>query len=208
MFKSGKLFVSLFGNSASASQYFHPTQVCPECGTRLMRAGETEPWSCPNLDCPVQIRRRIEHWCSPGAMDIAGGDAALVAKLVAKGLVRDVAELYRLKLAEVAALEGMDRATAKSFVDAIAASRKREGWRLLFGLDIPHLTADQAKSLCRQFSLVDNVFAASVERLINNGRVDVETARSIVHWHGDGVNRKLVKRLFKAGLNFKADHGA
>jgi len=161
-------------------------------------------WRCPNPDCPAQVRARIEHWCSPAAMDIAGGEAALVAKLVGKGLVRDVAELYRLKVAEIAAIEGMDRNSAKKCFDAIMASRKREAWRLLFGLSIPQVGATEAKSLCRHFALVDNVFAASAERLMQAEGVSAEAARSLVQWHSDGMNRKLVRRLFKAGLNFNS----
>jgi DNA ligase (NAD+) len=137
-------------------------------------------------------------------MSIAGTDATLVAKLVGTGLVRDAAELYRLKTAEIAALQGMNKDSAKTFVDAIAASRKREAWRLLFGLDIPHVSSAEAQSLCRHFGSVDNVFAASVERLLQAEGVTAEAARNINQWHSDSVNRRLVKRLFKAGLNFKA----
>lgn len=165
---------------------------------------ETEGWRCPNLDCPAQLRARIEHWCSPAAMDVSGADAALVAKWVGQGLVRDPAELYRLKLAEIAALEGMNADSARKIFDAITASQKREAWRLLFGLSIPLVTARQAQSLCRHFKSVDNVFAAGAERLLQADGIDAATARSIAQWHSDGINRKLVKRLFKAGLNFKA----
>ena len=181
---------------------FHPTAKCPDCGTRLMRSEET--WRCPNLDCPAQIRARIEHWCSPGAMDIPGGDAAFVEVLVGNGLVRDVAELYRLKVREIAALPGMNKNSAQKFFDAITTSRKRDAWRVLFGLKIPQVGADEAKSLCRHFTLVDNVFAASAERLMEADGVSEVVAGSIVDWHGDSVNRKLVERLYKAGVNFKS----
>jgi DNA ligase (NAD+) len=207
MIKSiGKLFALAFGNQAGGGKTFHPSKTCPECGSKLFaEAGsDVENWRCPNLDCPARIRGRIEHWCSPGAMDIAGGDAALVAQLVGKGLVRDVAELYRLRVAEIAALPGMDKDSAKNFFDAITASQKRDAWRVLFGLGIPQVGAEEAKSLCRHFASVDNVFAASAERMMQAEGVSEILARSIVHWHSDSVNRKLVRRLFKAGVNFKA----
>jgi NAD-dependent DNA ligase len=233
MIKSiGKLFAVAFGQRDGTGNVFHPTEKCPECGTPLMRATaqdelresptesptrqkngdscisslphEDVNWRCPNLDCPAQIRARIEHWCSPGAMDIVGSSAALVAQLAGKGLARDVAELYRLRVAEIAALQGMDKDSAKSFFDAITASRKREAWRVLFGLGIPQVGPDQAKSLCRHFASVDNVLAASTERLMKAEGVSQVAARSVVHWHSDSVNRRLVRRLFKAGVNFKA----
>lgn len=211
MIKSiGKFFALVFDQSAGTGNAFHPTDKCPECGTPLMRADrqdeslEAAGWSCPNLDCPARMRARIEHWCSPGALDIVGGDAALVAQIVGKGLARDVAELYRIKLAELVALPGLDKDSAQKFFDALTASQKRDAWRVLFGLNIPHVGPDEAKSLCRQFASVDNVFAASVERLMKADGVSEVAARSLVHWHSDGVNRKLVRRLFKAGVNFKA----
>ncbi|HEY9510031.1 MAG TPA: helix-hairpin-helix domain-containing protein [Verrucomicrobiae bacterium] len=135
-------------------------------------------------------------------MNIPGADASMIAKLIANGLVRDVAELYRLKLAEITAIEGMNQNSARELFDAIAASRMREPWRFLFGLSIPSLSSSDAQKLCEHFRSVDNVFAASVERLTQAG-IGEATARSIVHWHSDRVNRKLVKRLFKVGLNSK-----
>ena len=166
-----------------------------------MRVEET--WRCTNLDCPAQLRARIDHWCSPGAMDIAGGDAAFVAVLVDNGLVRDVAELYRLKVREIAALPGMNKDSAQKFLDAITASRNHDAWLVLFGLSIPQVGAVEAKSLCRHFASVDNVFAASAERLMQADSVSEVVARSIVDWHSDSVNSKLVVRLYKAGVNFK-----
>ncbi|MEY2466828.1 MAG: ligase [Verrucomicrobiota bacterium] len=208
MIKSiGKMFALAFGQQAGSGKVFHPSQTCPECGSKLFaeEGGAVQVRLCPNPDCPKQIRERIEQWCSPAAMDIAGGDAALVAKLVGKGLARDVAELYRLKVAEIAALPGMDALSAQQFFDALTGSQKREAWRLLFGLGIPHVSVAEAKSLCRHFGSVDNIFAAGAERLRQADGVSAETARSIIRWQSDGVNRKLVRRLFKAGLNFKSE---
>lgn len=127
-----------------------------------------------------------------------------MALLVERGLARDVAELYRLKVAEIAALPGIDQPSAKQIFEAIAASRQREAWRLLFGLNIPEVSADEARTLCDHFRSVDNVFAASVDRLMKAG-VQETAARSLAYWHSDGVNRRLVRRLFRAGLNFKTE---
>jgi DNA ligase (NAD+) len=206
MFKSlSKAVAAAFGIPSAEGQTFHPSQTCPECGTPLMQTTGLSEWNCPNLDCPIRIRGRIEHWCSPEVMRIPDCDAALIAKLVSRGLVRDVAELYRLKVAEIAAVEGMNQESARRIFDALTESQKQDGWRTLYGLSIPQLTPGEAKSLCRHFRSVDNVFAASADRLVQAEGVRAETARSIVHWHGDNVNRRLVKRLFKAGVNFKAE---
>lgn len=196
------------GDSVDEGTAFHPTATCPECGSRLARprdAADPAGWNCPNQDCPPQIRARIEHWCSPEAMDIAGVDAALVATLVGRGLTYDVAEIYRLKLKEIAALEGMSPERAQQLFDAITASMKRDAWRLLFGLGIPLVGAAEAQALGRGFPSVDAVFAAGAPRLMQDAGVSEAVAQCVLRWHSDGVNRRLVKRLEKAGLNFKSE---
>jgi len=161
-------------------------------------------WRCANPDCPAQIRGRIEHWCSRGALDIEGGGEVLVAQLVKSGLVRDVADLYRLKLDEVAALERMGKKSAQNFLDGVAAGKGRDLWRVLYGLGILHAGAGVAKSLCKHFPALDAVFDASTEQLMEAEDIGEVIAASIVQWHGDGRNRQLIEKLRKAGVNFKS----
>ena len=205
MFKAvGKLLASLFGNRSANRMAFYSTQTCPECGSKLFREADSEAsWRCPNLDCPEKLRGYIVRWCSPAGLDIPGGDAALARKLVGKGLALDVAELYRVKPAELAGLEGMDKDSAGRLIVAIRASRSREGWRVLSGLSIPNVEPEVAKSLCRHFGSVDNVLDASAELLMAAEGVGEATARAIVHWYSDPVNHRLVRRLHQAGLNFR-----
>ncbi|MCX6896535.1 MAG: helix-hairpin-helix domain-containing protein, partial [Verrucomicrobia bacterium] len=156
-------------------------------------------------DCPAQVRRGLAHWCAPEVMDVPGADARLITLLVERGLARDVAELYRIKVKELVALPGVDADTAQIFFDALTASMKRNAWRLLFGLSIPLVGAAEAQALMRGFPTVDAVFAAGAPRLIKDAGVSEAVAQSIVRWHSDSVNRKLVRRLEKFGLNFKSE---
>lgn len=137
-------------------------------------------------------------------MAIEGGTRELIAQLVKRGLVRDVAELYRLKPAEIAALDGMDEQAAKRFFTAIVASKKREAWRVLYGLGIPHIGAEATQSLCRSFPSLDDIFAAGGKRLMEAEGVSEIMAQSILRWQSDSVNRKLLGRLRKADVNFKS----
>jgi DNA ligase (NAD+) len=149
------------------------------------------------------VRERIEHWCSGEALDIPLADKALVAQLAKRGLVFDVAELYSLKLKEVAALEDRDESFARDLLDQLAASKSREAWRVLYGLSISQVDAEIAAQLCGHFAAVDDILSAGPERIMKQGGVSETVARSIAHWYGDGVNRRLVRRLQKAGVNFK-----
>ena len=188
---------------------FRFPKECPECGSPVSKGaaaeGEAAVWRCVNADCPAQIRGRIEHWCSRGAMDIEGGGEALVGQLVESGLVRDVADLYRLKLDELADLERMGEKSARNFLDGIQASKTRDMWRVLYGLGILHVGAGVAKTLGRSFPDLDAVFAASVDQLTETEDVGEVIANSIVKWYGDPRNRQLVERLRQAGLNFKSE---
>jgi DNA ligase (NAD+) len=137
-------------------------------------------------------------------MDIKGCDAAFVWQLVAIGLVLDPSELYRLRLKELAALPGMDEEKAKALHEEIMAGKSRDAWRVLHGLSIPHVSAEEAKALCRGFRGLDDLFAAGKERIQTVGNVREIVANSIANWYMDSVNRRLVGRLWKYGVNFKS----
>ena len=224
MFKAlGKVFAKLVVSRVE----LHASEICPDCGSQLARAADgwgerpreplgtsqdgspgvsphqSDDWHCPNPDCPPQVLKRAVLWASPEAMDIQGCDAALVTQLVQRGLVRDAAEFYRLKVAELASLEGVDMVKARVLWDAIQASKQREAWRVLFGLDIPNIGAAEAQMFCKHFASLEDLFAMGREKLTMLDGVTEVMARSLTHWYGDSVNRKLVRRLEKVGVNFR-----
>ena len=189
---------------------FQYPKVCPECGSKLMKevtggSQEGAAWYCPNSDCPAQLRGHLEHWCARGAMDIEGGGEVLVQQLVGSGLVRDVADLYLLKLDEVANLERMGKKSAQNFLDGVTASKARDAWRVLYGLGILHVGTGASKSLCKHFPTLDDIFAASPEQLMDAEDIGEVIAKSLTNWYSDSHNRSLVDRLRKAGLNFKSE---
>jgi DNA ligase (NAD+) len=201
--------VVLTRRAGKETSFRFPT-TCPECGSKVSRApgivegDEGVVWRCLNPDCPAQARGRVEHWCSRGAMDIEGGGEVLVRQLVEKGLVSNVADLYSLKLSDLAGLERMGEKSARNFLDGVAASKQRDMWRVLFGLGILHVGAGVAKALGRGFATLDDVLAASVDQLTECEDVGEVIAQSVVQWQGDARNRQLVERLRKAGLNFNS----
>ena len=177
----------------------YATATCPECGSNLLVDGNSQTFTrCANPDCPVEVRARLARWCAPEAIDIAGADEKLIAQLVVRGRVLEVADFYRLKFGELMELEGMTEATAKDFLAAIAASKTRDWWRLLAGLGIPQVDAGVAQALARAFKNLDDLAGAPLARLTASAGPTV--AQSLARWFGEPTNRKLIQRLGKAGL--------
>ena len=209
--KAGEIIPAVIGvvltKRTGAEKVFEFPKECPECGSNISRGaigGEAVVWRCTNPDCPAQVRGRIEHWCARGAMDIEGGGEALVRQLVASGLVRDVADLYKITLDELMTLERMGEKSAQNFLDGVVASKSRDLWRVLFGLGILHAGAGVAKSLGRHFANMEDLAAASFEQLTNTEDVGEVIAQSLFDWFADGRNRRLVERLRGAGVNMQS----
>jgi len=188
---------------------FEFPKACPECGSEAKKTeGDNAVlgavWRCVNPDCSAKVRGRVIHFCSRGAMDIEGGGEVLVRQLVERGLVIDVADLYKLKVEEVASLERMAEKSAQNFIDGLLKSREQDAWRLVFGLGILHVGAGVAKALCRSFPNLDDLFQSSQTELTAIDEIGDVIAKSIVDWWDEPRNRELIERLKKAGLNFES----
>ena len=197
----------LTAKRTGAERVFPFPRQCPECDTPITRVsgdGEATLWRCPNPDCPAQIRGRLEHWCSRGAMDIEGGGEVLAAQLVKKRLALDIAGLYQLTLFDLVSLDRMGEKSARNFLEAVRQSKSRDLWRVLFGLGILHVGASVAKSLGRHFASLDDLFAASPEQLAELEDIGQIIARSIVGWHREPRHQQLLERLRQAGVSFKS----
>src|SRR5688572_13803168 len=212
--KAGEVIPAVVGvvltkRSGNESLFEFPKR-CPECGGEVRRSfggtGETAAaWRCTNSDeCPAQIRGRIERWCSRGAMDVEGGGEVLVAQLVSANLVRDVADLYALKIPDLLKLERMGEKSAQNFLQALEASKSRELWRLIFGLGILHVGAGVAKSLARAFPDLDAIARASEDELTRTEDIGEVIAKSVADWFSNKKNREMIERLRAAGLNFRS----
>src|SRR5215218_8183649 len=131
--------------------------VCPECGSVLARDGNLH---CANPDCPSIVRSHIGHWCATDAMDIAVSDI-FIDRLVARGLLLDVADLYRLRRSELVQFEEMNEATVDTLLASIETSKSREWRQVLYGLGIPGIDAIIANLLTQKFRTVEGLAAAS-----------------------------------------------
>lgn len=179
---------------------FEMPASCPACGGPVVRDGVA--WRCESPSCPAQVRRRIEHFASRGAMDIEGLGEALVAQVVAAGLVHGLADIYRLDAAGLLGLERMGEKSASNLLNAIDASRAQPLWRLLHGLGIPHVGVSFARDLASRFRTLDALAAADVPTLLTVNEIGDIMAEAIHTWFRNPTAAALVEELRAAGLNF------
>jgi DNA ligase (NAD+) len=155
---------------------------------------------CVNLACPAQRDRSVMHYASRGGMDIEGLGEKLVLLLTREGLVKDVADLYRLRVEDLVPLERMGEKSARNLVEGIEASKRRGLDRLLFALGIPEVGAHVARVLAGHLGSVDALASAAEEELQGIPEVGPVIARSVVQFFARPENRALLERLRRAGV--------
>ena len=175
---------------------------CPVCQTEVKKDEEQVVMRCPNAHCPEQVKRRMEHFVSRGAMDLRGLGESVVAQLVDLGLVSSVPDLYQLDELSLSRLERQGAKSIENILSAIEKSKTQEPWRLLFGLGILHVGATGARTLLEHFGSIDAVAAASIEELMQCPDIGDIVAPSIFEWFRDETNIALMDKLRAAGLNF------
>ena len=176
---------------------------CPECGTPLVRYEGEAAHYCPNdTACPPQLKGKIEHFISRRAMDIDGLGPETVDLLYQQGLIRDVSDLFRLRVDDIKGLDRMGLKTAENIVSGIAASRAVPFERVLFALGIRFVGETVAKKLARAFGNIDALRRADMQALTAIDDVGERIAQSITAYFANPQNRALVERLEQEGLQF------
>ncbi|BDG19274.1 DNA ligase [Thermus thermophilus] len=177
-------------------------ETCPECGHRLLKEGKVH--RCPNPLCPAKRFEAIRHFASRKAMDIQGLGEKLIERLLEKGLVKDVADLYRLRKEDLVGLERMGEKSAQNLLRQIEESKRRGLERLLYALGLPGVGEVLARNLAARFGNMDRLLEASLEELLEVEEVGELTARAILETLKDPAFRDLVRRLKEAGVEMEA----
>jgi len=179
-----------------------PTK-CPSCGEPLVRLpGESDTY-CTNLECPSQRVQRIVHFASRGAMDIEGLGEKRVYQLVDLGLLRDPADIYRLRAEPLVEAERLGRQSVENLLGAIEASKSRPLSRLLVALGILHLGPAGSRTLARMFGSLDALVDCPTEKLAAADGVGPVIADSVAEFFSSGSNRAVVEKLREAGVNME-----
>ena len=179
-------------------------EVCPECGTLLVRTEGEANHYCPNyLHCPPQITRRIIHFVSRKAMDIEGLGEETIELLYSRGLIRNVADLYDLKHDQLASLERLGNKSASNILAGLAESLTAPWHRKLFALGIRHVGETVAKTIAAGFPDIDSLMNATDEQLSSLPEIGPRISTSVKEYFSDPDNIEIIRRLKAAGLSFK-----
>ena len=194
---------------SGAEKPYLPATACPACGQPVEHLEGEVAWYCVNAACPAQLVRNVEHFVSRGAMDITGLGIKIVEKLIETGAVKDVADIYTLKRADILeAVTKKDRKTEKeppgkiadNLLAAIQVSRSQPLSRLLTALGVRGVGEVSAANLSRAFPSLDLLALASVEQLQKVEGVGPNIAEGIVDWFGRERNQKVLEKLKAASV--------
>ncbi|MBU0765006.1 MAG: NAD-dependent DNA ligase LigA, partial [Bacteroidetes bacterium] len=177
--------------------------ICPECGTPLIREPGEAHHYCPNAkDCPPQIIGRIEHFVSRKAMDIAGAEAT-IELLFRNGLIGNVADLYNLTTGRIENLERFGKKSAQNLVDSIEESKKVPFHRVLYALGIRYVGETVAKKLAAGMNNIDCIMKAGMEKLTELDEIGDKIATSIIEHFTDKENILIIEKLKKSGVRME-----
>ena len=174
---------------------------CPSCGSDLLHFEDEVALRCINPRCPAQIMEGLIHFASRDAMNITGLGPSIVEKLFAANLVKDVADIYRLKEEDFLLLEGVKEKSAGKLYHAIQASKENSAEKLLFGLGIRHVGSKASQLLLQHFHSIENLAQADPEEVASIESLGGVIAKSLQTYFATEGSEILLKELKEAGVN-------
>ncbi|MDR1595773.1 MAG: NAD-dependent DNA ligase LigA [Puniceicoccales bacterium] len=203
--KAGEIIPAIVGvettRRATDSEPFVFPELCPACGSQLMRLQNETAWRCQNSNCLPQICGRIEHFVSRMAMDIDGLGASVIEKLVAQKKLDGIADIYRLTFDDLMIVEKLGQKSAMKVLQSIDSSKNRPFWRLLHGLGILGIGEQTAKVLAKKFPSIDSLVRATVDELNALGGIGGRLSEAIVLFFKKSNNARMVEDLVALGVS-------
>ncbi|MCM3412379.1 NAD-dependent DNA ligase LigA [Metabacillus litoralis] len=182
-------------------QTFTMPTNCPACDSELVRIEGEVALRCINPQCPAQIQEGLIHFVSRNAMNIDGLGERVVAQLFQEGLIKDVADLYRLTREQLLQLERMGEKSTDNLLNAIEQSKDNSLERLLFGLGIRHVGAKAAKTLAQQYETIENLQQTTLEELVAINEIGEKMADAIKTYFQNPDVQHLISELQSLGVN-------
>ena len=182
---------------------FEMITKCPVCDTKLIRKAEKAIWRCPNISCPAQIKRNLEHFASRDAMNIEGLGISIIAFLVENNFIKNFADLYKFDFNTLKSFDGFEEKSIRNLEKAIEKSKTIPFERLLFGLGIRFVGNKIARILAEHFGSIENLRHSSFDNLIEIPEIGEKIAQSIIEYFSDEKNAHLIDEFQKFGLQFE-----
>ena len=179
-------------------------KVCPVCGAPTIREEGEAVTRCTGIECSAKALRNIVHFASKEGMEIDGLGYSIIEQLIDRKLISNIADIYNLKLEDIASLKKNGKKFAQNLIDAIEKSKNNDLFKLITGLGIRHIGAKFAKNLARKFRTMDNLMNASIEELSIQNDVGEITAKSIYEFFHEEQSIDLINKLKTAGVNMES----
>lgn len=207
--KAGDIIPEVVRSAAHSGncEVFLIPEICPVCGSKTVRDEDEAVIRCPNINCPAQLLRSIEHFASRGAMNIEGLGEAVVEQLVNAGLIRDVADLYTLDVQDLTALERFGKKSADNLITNIEKSKQNGLEKLIFALGIRGIGQRTAVLLCQKFSDIDALLSAELDEISQIDGIGEVLAKSVYTTVREPHVAALIERLRELGLNMSYADG-
>ena len=187
---------------------FQMPDKCPICGSQTVKLDDEVVSRCNNISCPAQVKEKIRHFVSRGAMDIEGLGPALINQLVNNNIIKDFADLYYIRREELLALERMADKSSDNIIGAIEYSKDRPLSSLIFALGIRHVGIYASRLLAEKIDNLLDLEKFSLEELVEIEGIGPIMAESIILFFQQKENREIIKKLQQAGVNFQAEKKA
>ena len=179
---------------------FEPPTKCPNCGGEVKKDAEGVFLRCINPHCLGQWKERIRYFAGRGQMDIENLGEALIDQLVEAGLVKNIADIYKLTKDDLLGLERMADKSAQNVIDSIEESKTRPLWRLVAGLGIRHIGVQTAQDLAGHFGSLEAIMKATQAELDAIEQVGEKLAEGVYEYFNDERNITIIKELLSAGV--------
>jgi DNA ligase (NAD+) len=185
-----------------------PPEKCPICHSKLFKPEGEVAYYCENTECPEQVKGRLEHFASRGAMDIEGLGESLIDLFVDQGFLNTYSDIYKLKNIKdkLVAMERFGEKSVSNLLSAIEKSKEKPFDKVLFALGIRYVGAGAARKLAVHFKSLDALMSAKEEEITEVHEIGESISKSVINFFSDSHNKKIIEELKKAGLKFSFAH--
>ena len=174
---------------------------CPSCNTIISKKDDDAMYYCKNNKCNSKIIRSLEYFASKSAMNIEGLGPSIINKLVSKSLIKNFADIYKLKTTELLQIEGFKEKSANNLIDSISESKKQSSSKLLISLGIKHVGVEISELLLEKYKSLSSIINISYEELLEISQIGPQIALSITEYFNNSDNVCVLKELFDLGLS-------